>query len=85
MRLGASGYLTKPSDLDDILAAFARAELPPLAPTAAVHEPPTLARVEWEHIHRVLGDSCGNISEAARRLGVHRRSLQRKLQKYAPR
>jgi two-component system, response regulator RegA len=85
MRLGASGYLTKPADLDDILAAFSRAGSPPLLATAATHEPPTLARVEWEHINRVLGDSCGNVSEAARRLGVHRRSLQRKLQRYAPR
>lgn len=48
-------------------------------------EVPTLARVEWEHINRVLADCDGNISEAARRLGVHRRSLQRKLQKYPPR
>jgi two-component system response regulator RegA len=43
---------------------------------------PSLARVEWEHINRVLQDSGGNISEAARRLGLHRRSLQRKLAKY---
>jgi len=46
---------------------------------------PSLARVEWEHIQRVLADSGGNISEAARRLGLHRRSLQRKLAKYASR
>jgi two-component system response regulator RegA len=45
-------------------------------------ETPSLARVEWEHISRVLADSGGNISEAARRLGLHRRSLQRKLAKY---
>ncbi|HEY1065540.1 MAG TPA: helix-turn-helix domain-containing protein, partial [Pirellulales bacterium] len=44
----------------------------------------TLARAEWEHINRVLADCGGNISEAARRLGLHRRSLQRKLQKLAP-
>jgi ActR/RegA family two-component response regulator len=43
-----------------------------------------LARAEWEHIHRVLSDCAGNVSEAARRLGIHRRSLQRKLQKLAP-
>ena len=47
-------------------------------------ETPSLARAEWEHIHRVLADCGGNISEAARRLGIHRRSLQRKLQKRAP-
>jgi two-component system response regulator RegA len=47
-------------------------------------ETPSLARAEWEHINRVLSDCGGNISEAARRLGIHRRSLQRKLQKYPP-
>jgi two-component system response regulator RegA len=87
IRLGATHYLTKPADVDDILAGFARAELepddhPPVAPDADV---PSLARVEWEHINRVLGDSGGNISEAARRLGLHRRSLQRKLAKYPSR
>jgi len=45
----------------------------------------TLARVEWEHIQRVLTDCAGNISQAARLLGLHRRSLQRKLSKKAPR
>jgi two-component system response regulator RegA len=45
---------------------------------------PSLARAEWEHIQRVLADTGGNISEAARRLGTHRRSLQRKLQKMPP-
>ena len=54
-------------------------------PRAGDFEVPSLARVEWEHIQRVLADSGGNISEAARRLGIHRRSLQRKLQKYPPR
>jgi two-component system response regulator RegA len=47
-------------------------------------EAPTLARAEWEHIHRVMADCGGNVSEAARRLGIHRRSLQRKLRKRAP-
>lgn len=46
---------------------------------------PSLARAEWEHIQRVLADCDGNISEAARRLGLHRRSLQRKLAKRPPR
>jgi two-component system response regulator RegA len=45
---------------------------------------PSLARVEWEHIQRVLTDCGGNISQAARLLGIHRRSLQRKLSKYPP-
>jgi two-component system response regulator RegA len=83
IRLGAANYLSKPASADDILAAFARAEAGQAeAPEAA--DPPSLARVEWEHIHRVLADSGGNISEAARRLGIHRRSLQRKLRKLAP-
>ena len=45
------------------------------------YKAPSLARAEWEHINRVLSDCGGNISEAARRLGIHRRSLQRKLLK----
>jgi two-component system, response regulator RegA len=85
MRLGAASYLAKPADLDDILNAFERSAAPPLAPERSDYPVPSLARVEWEHIHRVLSDCGGNISEAARRLGIHRRSLQRKLKKYAPR
>jgi len=85
MRLGATSYLAKPADLDDIQNAFERCEQPPLAPGRSEFPVPSLARVEWEHIHRVLSDCGGNISEAARRLGLHRRSLQRKLKKYAPR
>lgn len=46
--------------------------------------PPSLARTEWEHINRVLADCDGNISETAKRLGIHRRTLQRKLYKYPP-
>jgi two-component system response regulator RegA len=88
VRLGAAYYLSKPADADDIVGAFARAEAPPLAPPAPdsdEYKAPSLARAEWEHINRVLSDAGGNISEAARRLGIHRRSLQRKLQKYPPR
>lgn len=84
VRLGATNFLPKPADADDILAALERgeaevSELPETEP-----ETPSLARAEWEHIHRVLADCGGNISECARRLGIHRRSLQRKLQKRAP-
>lgn len=84
VRLGATHYLTKPADLDDILAAFARAHRAPNTITAATaeHEVPSLARMEWEHINRVLTDCGGNITQAARLLGLHRRSLQRKLAKY---
>lgn len=85
MRLGAAHYVPKPADVDDLLAAFERAETPPLVPVGAEYEAPSLARAEWEHINRVLADCGGNISEAARRLQLHRRSLQRKLQRYPPR
>jgi two-component system, response regulator RegA len=83
MRLGAVHYLPKPADAEDVLAAFDR------TPAAAADPPeataPSLARAEWEHINRVLADCGGNVSEAARRLGLHRRSLQRKLSKFPPR
>ena len=81
-KLGAIGYLPKPVDADELLAAFARAGVATDMPGR--FETPSLARAEWEHIQRVLADCGGNISEAARRLGIHRRSLQRKLQKYPP-
>ncbi|NLY95298.1 MAG: response regulator transcription factor [Myxococcales bacterium] len=82
VRLGATHYLTKPADVNEILAAFSRGEEQASTASAEHLEAPTLARVEWEHIQRVLQDCDGNISEAARRLGIHRRSLQRKLAKY---
>lgn len=84
MRLGAHHYLPKPADADDILAAFQKADTEPLTSTDA-YQAPSLARAEWEHIQRVLTDAGGNVSEAARRLGVHRRTLQRKLQTWPPR
>jgi two-component system response regulator RegA len=80
VRLGATNYLTKPTDVDRILAAFTPDGVSRDTDVSA--ETPSLARVEWEHINRVLADCGGNISEAARVLGVHRRSLQRKLQKF---
>lgn len=83
IRLGALHYLQKPADVDEILAAFSREEGPSSASDDEISTP-SLARAEWEHINRVLTDCGGNISEAARRLNVHRRSLQRKLQKYPP-
>ena len=83
VRLGATWYLAKPADVDDIDAAFQRGEAPPSTATDAYHAP-SLARAEWEHIQRVLADTGQNISEAARRLGMHRRSLQRKLHKLPP-
>jgi len=83
MRLGADHYLQKPATPDELIAAFERISQPVLVPESE-YEPQSLARVEWEHIARVLSDAGGNVSEAARRLGLHRRSLQRKLTKFAP-
>jgi two-component system response regulator RegA len=85
MRLGAADYLSKPVSIDDLLNAFARLENRDSARPAPELRAPSLARAEWEHMHRVISDCGGNISEAARRLGMHRRSLQRKLQKHPPR
>lgn len=83
IRLGAINYLPKPADVQEILAAFDPDSRPEHADSDLAA--PSLARAEWEHINRVLADCDGNISEAARRLGLHRRSLQRKLQKRPPR
>jgi two-component system response regulator RegA len=78
IKLGATAYLTKPVDADQIVAAFnGQADAAGDTPFAV----PSLARVEWEHIQRVLADCGGNLSQAARALGIHRRSLQRKLSK----
>jgi two-component system, response regulator RegA len=83
VRLGATYFLQKPADADEILNAFTRESTS--ASTEDAPKAPSLARAEWEHINRVLNDCAGNVSEAARRLGLHRRSLQRKLQKFPPR
>ncbi len=81
VRRGAVNYLTKPADLDMILAAFARSAE---QEEDQAYAPLSLARAEWEHIQRVLEDCGGNISQAAHKLGLHRRTLQRKLQKFPP-
>ncbi len=81
LRLGASEYLTKPADVDQIIAALSRSATTPPAP-GGQDQVPSLARVEWEHINRVLVDCGGNVSKAARLLGIHRRSLQRKLSRF---
>ena len=79
LRLGAVDFLAKPVEVD----ALVRALLGQTAPGEDTDEYsiPTLDQVEWEHLQRVLEESQGNISLAARRLGLHRRSLQRKLAK----
>lgn len=77
-KAGACNYLCKPASIDEILVAFegseeVAAEIP--------NDPISVERLEWEHIQRVLHDNAGNISATARALGMHRRTLQRKLQK----
>lgn len=85
-KLGANHYLSKPADADDILSAFQKITSGDKDTPSDTSIPvPSLARVEWEHIQRVLADCGGNISQAAKLLGLHRRSLQRKLSKYPPR
>lgn len=81
LKRGVVHYLTKPADADEILAALARGA-DGSAPEPAALQPMSLARVEWEYINRVLVACGGNLSEAARALKLHRRSLQRKLAKY---
>jgi two-component system response regulator RegA len=80
LKRGASDYLTKPVDADQVAAAFDAQASP--ADHLREFTVPSLARVEWEHIQRVLTECQGNVSHAARVLGLHRRSLQRKLSKY---
>ncbi len=79
IKLGATQYLAKPANADEIVAAFghsARADHPLNA------QPSSISRLEWEHIQRVLQENNGNISATARALNMHRRTLQRKLGKY---
>lgn len=79
VKLGAHQYLTKPADVDDIIAAF---DYAPGSGEPSPATPPTpLGRLEWEYIQKVLAECDGNVSAAAKRLGLHRRTLQRKLQK----
>ena len=83
-KLGATYYLPKPADVDDIIKAFEREEAGQCTMEENDFIAPSLARLEWEHIYRVLHDCRGNISIAANKLGLHRRTLQRKLNKYPP-
>lgn len=79
IKLGASQYLMKPVEIDDLCEVLEGGE--PEARQAPVDEPMSVKRLEWEHIQRVLNEHEGNISAAARSLNMHRRTLQRKLQK----
>jgi len=80
IKLGADNYLQKPASTTEILAALEDQTSSTNTSTAEL-SPPSLDRIEWEHIQRVLTENEGNISETARQLGMHRRTLQRKLQK----
>ncbi|MDN5850736.1 MAG: response regulator transcription factor [Nitrococcus sp.] len=79
IKLGAVHYLAKPADADEIVAALegqaANAEVTPAM------NPPSVQRMEWEHLQRVLQTHDGNITATARALRMHRRTLQRKLGK----
>jgi two-component system, response regulator RegA len=79
VRAGADHVMFKPITFEEILQRASQPEEPPID-----LDTPTLARAEWEHIMRVLADCNGNITIAARRLGIYRSSLQRRLRKYAP-
>lgn len=79
IKLGAKHYLTKPAEINDIIDSFGKEEGDTtLEPT---ENPMSVKRLEWEHLQKVLQEHDGNISAAARAMGMHRRTLQRKLQK----
>ncbi|MBN9255703.1 MULTISPECIES: response regulator transcription factor [unclassified Mesorhizobium] len=79
IKLGACHYLAKPANTEDIETAFGRAEGDVSVPLTG--RPTSIKNLEWERIHETLVDTGFNISETARRLGLHRRTLARKLEK----
>ena len=83
IKLGADNYLAKPADTEEILNALSKTCKEDKTPEtdAAMLEPMSVRRLEWEHIQKVLKENDGNISATARQLKMHRRTLQRKLQK----
>jgi two-component system, response regulator RegA len=81
IKRGAHDYLAKPVDADQVVQALLGHGSAEGAHAAVPAQAPPLKRLEWEHIQRVLAECEGNVSEAARRLGLHRRTLQRKLAK----
>ncbi|GFZ94993.1 response regulator transcription factor [Dyella caseinilytica] len=85
IKRGAHDYLSKPVDADAVVRALLEGDSAPQADDEVIDAPEAplaLRRLEWEHIQRVLTECDGNISETARRLGMHRRTLQRKLSKH---
>jgi two-component system response regulator RegA len=79
MKLGSVNYLCKPATTDVIIKALEDEQVNPDVTLETT--PPSVGRLEWEHIQRVLNEHDGNISATANALGMHRRTLQRKLQK----
>jgi len=79
VKLGACQYLAKPSNTDDIEAAFAH--VAGNADVGLTNRATSIKNLEWERIHETLAETGFNISETARRLGMHRRTLARKLEK----
>jgi len=79
MKLGAVNYLCKPVNADELIQAFNDSSAG--AVVDIPESPPSVGRLQWEHIQKVLGQNKGNISATARALGMHRRTLQRRLQK----
>ena len=80
VKLGATNYLMKPANTDDIEAAFDKVDGD--VETELKARPTSIKTLEWEHIHQTLADTNYNLSEAARRLGLHRRTLARKLDRH---
>jgi len=80
IKRGAANYLSKPVRVEAVISALGEPK-PELSPQADDYNPMSVERVEWEHIQRVLQENAGNISATARSLGMHRRTLQRKLAK----
>ncbi|PCJ42531.1 MAG: two-component system response regulator [SAR86 cluster bacterium] len=78
IKLGAYDYACKPMNVDEILSILEGEKIPA---SEIADDPVSVGRLQWEHIQRVLEANAGNISETARSLGMHRRTLQRKLQK----
>jgi two-component system response regulator RegA len=80
IKLGAVYYLTKPVNADEVIGALHRDDVS--EEPAATTQPLSVNRLEWEHINRILAETNGNVSASARLLGMHRRTLQRKLGKH---
>ncbi len=85
IKLGADDYLTKPLDTQTLLAALNESKASEITTDAKVDgETLSAEQVQWQHIQQVLKANDGNVSATARQLSMHRRTLQRKLQKHSP-